>query len=220
MKVILLSHPITSSTPIYPGTPPVELSQLRNIERGDSSNLWRIAMANHTGTHVDAPNHFYSQGRKISEYTLEELVFRQVKVFEIFKEPGGEVSAGDLEPFKETMRESEMILIRTGLERFRRLDPAAYAEKGVLFSPSAAHLLREAAPRLRGLGIDAISVSTPLRRAEGRETHRILLSDNRFLIVEDMALEGKPTVFSYVIVAPLLVAEVDSAPCTVIGITE
>lgn len=177
-------------------------------------------MANHTGTHVDAPNHFHAHGRKISDYTLNELVFPSVKLIDLPKEPSGEILADDLTPFIDNFKSCSMVLIRTGLEKFRSANPAAYAEKGLLFTPSAARFVKEVAPGLRALGFDAISVSSPLRRSEGRETHRILLSDNRFLIVEDMALKGKPTDYSHVIVAPLLISEVDSAPCTVIGIVD
>ncbi len=220
MRFVLLSHRIGQRTPLYPGTPPIELKQYRSIERGDSSNLWVIGMANHTGTHVDAPNHFYREGRRIYEYTLDELVFPDSCLIDVPKEPGGEVSAEDLKPHISLIKRCSLLLIRTGLQAYRETDAEAYSSQGILFSPSAAKFLRMEAPHLRGLGIDAISISTPLRRQEGRESHKILLSDNRFLILEDMDLSGKPTIYRYVIVAPLLLEEVDSAPCTVIGIAD
>lgn len=220
MRLVLLSHRLGRRTPLYPGTPPIQLTHYRSIERGDSSNLWVITMANHAGTHIDAPNHFYRDGRKISDYRLEELVFENVQIIDIPKQPGGEVSAEDLEPYSEILKSSSLILIRTGLQAYRDTDPEAYASKGLLFSPSAAKFLKDLSPNLRGLGIDAISVSTPLRRSEGRESHRILLSDNRFLIIEDMDLAGKPDRYRYVILAPLFIDEVDSAPCVVIGVAD
>ncbi len=220
MRLVLLSHKLGRSTPLYPGTPPIQLTHYRSIERGDSSNLWIISMANHTGTHVDAPNHFYRDGRKISDYSLEELVFENVRLIDIPKQPGGEVLAEDLEPYREIIQACSLLLIRTGLQAHRDKDPEAYACKGLLFSPSAAKFLKDSSPNLKGLGIDAISVSTPLRRNEGRESHRILLSDNRFLIIEDMDLAGKPNAYRYVILAPLFLDEVDSAPCTAIGVTD
>jgi kynurenine formamidase len=177
-------------------------------------------MANHTGTHVDAPNHFYKNGRKISEYAAEELLFENVRLIDVPKQPGGEVLAEDLKPYSHIIESCSLLLIRTGLQSYRDTDPDAYSSKGLLFSPSAAKFLKDSFPNLRGIGIDAISVSTPLRRSEGRESHRILLSDNRFLIVEDMDLAGKPAAYRYVILAPLLLEEVDSAPCTVLGITD
>ncbi|GBC70903.1 Kynurenine formamidase [Candidatus Calditenuaceae archaeon HR02] len=220
MRLVLLSHRVGRRTPLYPGTPPIQLTHYRSIERGDSSNLWVISMANHAGTHVDAPNHFYMEGRKISEYRLEELIFENVRLIDIPKEPGEEVSAEDLEPYSEIVMTSSLLLIRTGLQAYRDTDQEAYTSKGLLFSPSAAKFLKDSSPNLRALGIDAISVSTPLRRSEGRESHRILLSDNRFLIIEDMDLAGKPDAYRYVILAPLFLDEVDSAPCTVIGVTD
>lgn len=177
-------------------------------------------MANHTGTHVDAPNHFHREGRKIAEYQLEELIFEDVHLLDIPKSPGGEITVEDLEPHLGLLSRSSLVLLRTGLQSYRDSDPEAYSEKGLLITPSAAKFIRREAPSLRGLGLDAISISTPLRREEGRESHRILLSDNKFLIIEDMDLAGKPKKFRYVILAPLLLEEVDGAPCTVIGITD
>ncbi|MEM0482632.1 MAG: cyclase family protein [Nitrososphaerota archaeon] len=220
MRLVLLSHRVGRNTPLYPKTPPIQLTQYRSIERGDSSNLWVLSMANHTGTHVDAPNHFYRDGRKISEYSLEELVFENVRLIDVPKQPGGEILAEDLEPYREIIQTCSLLLIRTGLQAYRISDQETYATRGVLFSPSAARFIRDVSPRLKGLGIDSISISTPLRRSEGWESHRILLSDNRFLIIEDMDLAGKPSAYKYVILAPLLLEEVDSAPCTVIGIVD
>jgi arylformamidase len=54
-------------------------------------------------------------------------------------------------------------------------------------------------------------------REVGREAHRLLLRGRSFLIVEDMDLLGKPASYRRVFIAPLMVEEVDSAPCTVLA---
>jgi len=220
LRLVLLSHRLSRDTPLYPGTPPVQLKRVRSIEGGDSSNLWFIGLSSHSGTHVDAPNHFYPRGRRISQYSVDELVFPDAHLLDVPKGPGGVITPEDLDPYMGVIRRSSLILLRTGLQAYRSIDPVAYSSRGVLLSPSAARLLREEASGLRGLGVDAVSVSSPLRRAEGRETHRILLSDDRFVVIEDMDLEGKPSSYRLVIVAPLMVDEVDSAPCTVIGVLD
>ncbi len=220
MRPVLLSHRIGRDTPLYPGTPRVQLQQHRSIDRGDSSNAWTVAMANHTSTHVDAPNHFFQGGRRISEYVAEELVFHGAEIIDIPKERGGTITADDLEPFRDIFRSASLVMIRTGIQRYRSLMPEIYSAEGPLLAPSAARLVKSYSPGLRALGIDAVSISTPSRREEGRESHRILLSGRGVLVIEDMDLAGKPPRYRMVIVAPLLIEEVDSAPCTVIGFTD
>jgi arylformamidase len=219
VRAVLLSHRIGRNTPLYPGTPQPEFKPHKSLSRGDSSNSWIITLANHTGTHVDAPNHFIPYGRKISEYGPEELVFHRAIIIDVPKELGGAITGEDLEPHRDAFKAYSMVMIRTGVQRHRESDPRAYAEEGPLLAPSAARLIKSFSPRLRAIGIDAVSISTPARREEGRESHRILLSGDGVLILEDMDLAGKPSEYRLVIVAPLMLEEVDSAPCTVIGLT-
>ena len=46
----------------YPGNPPFELSAVKRVAQGDSSNTSRLLMGTHAGTHVDAPRHFFDDG--------------------------------------------------------------------------------------------------------------------------------------------------------------
>jgi len=91
-----------------------------------------------------------------------------------------------------------------------------YMRRGPCLSAEAAGYLRKFS-NLRALGIDTISISSPLLREVGREAHRLLLKGRSFLIVEDMDLLGKPVDYKRVVIAPLLVEEVDSAPCTILA---
>lgn len=216
-RVYRLSHVTRVGDPVYPGNEGPRLEQLRSIARGDSSNMWRLSFTNHIGTHVDAPNHFDDVGPKISEFGPEELVFRDVRVVDVPKSPGEIVTAEDLARHEQALRSSEAVLMRTGVQRFRREAPELYSGVGVSLSVEAAKLIASY-PNLRVIGIDAISISSPQRREVGREAHRVLLKGRRFLIVEDMDLEGKPDRYDLLLIAPLMIEQIDSAPCTVYGI--
>jgi len=216
-RVYRLSHVTKVGDPVYPGNEGPWLEQLRSIARGDSSNMWRLAFTNHIGTHVDAPNHFDAAGPTISEFGPEELAFRDVRVIEVPKSPGDVVTVEDIERHEQVLRTSEAVLIRTGMQRFRTESPEVYSGVGISLSVEAAKLIASH-PNLRAIGIDAISISSPQRREIGREAHRVLLRGRRFLIVEDMDLQGKPERYDLLLIAPLMIEQIDSAPCTVYGI--
>ncbi len=216
-RVYRLSHVTKAGDPVYPGNEGPRLEQLRSIARGDSSNMWRLTFTNHIGTHVDAPNHFDESGPAISEFGPEELVFREVRLVDVPKSPGEIVTAEDIERHERVLRSSEALLIRTGIQRFRAESPEIYSGVGISLSVEAARLIASY-PNLRAIGIDAISISSPQRREIGREAHRVLLRGRRFLIVEDMDLQGKPERYDLLLIAPLMIEQIDSAPSTVYGI--
>ena len=70
-------------------------------------------------------------------------------------------------------------------------------------------------PNLKAIGLDIVSISSFQHREVGRIAHKEFLGRN-ILLIEDMYLSdtGVP---NSVIVAPLRVDYIDSAPCTVIG---
>ena len=69
---ILLSYYIDNDSPYYVGTTKPSITPNNQIETGDDYNTYIINVFNHIGTHVDAPKHFISKGKKISEYDINE----------------------------------------------------------------------------------------------------------------------------------------------------
>jgi arylformamidase len=60
----------------WPGQPKVELERLEKIEDGSNSNVSKLIMSVHSGTHVDAPSHFLKDGKSIEELALKTLTGR------------------------------------------------------------------------------------------------------------------------------------------------
>jgi len=214
---VLLSHKLSPNTPCYADGPRLEITPYKQISRGDSSNSFFLKLFNHLGTHVDAPYHFDPNGRKIASYTSQELVFTKPSILDVEKKAGELIEVEDLKDYEKILRESDLVLIRTGFQRFRDTSPYDYMMNGPCLSPSAAEFLTSF-KGLRALGVDIISISSPLMRELGRESHRKLLVGRDFLIIEDMDLMGKPRNLRMVVVAPLFVEQVDSAPCTVLAL--
>ncbi len=214
----LLSHHLSTSTPAFAGGEGMRINAIKEIATGGSSNNYWISLPCHLGTHIDAPRHFSEAGRPIASYSPEDLVFDSPLLVDVPKAEGELVLPGDLERFEEEIGKSDMLLVRTGFERYRSSDPKKFSTQNPGFSVDAASYLT----RFRGLkalGLDAISLSSVVHREEGRGSHRKLLTGRDFFIVEDMHLARYPHDVRRVIVAPMFVDGVDSVPCTVIAET-
>ena len=97
MKYVLLSHTIDEKTPLYGNTPAPCILAHSRISEGDSSNTSILSIHNHTGTHIDAPKHFVDDGKTISEYTLDELVFNNPVVVDCPKDDASFITPEDLQ---------------------------------------------------------------------------------------------------------------------------
>src|SRR5882724_11394401 len=82
MRLIDVSVPLDARLPTYPHNTPFSLEPIKRIARGDSSNVSTLHMSAHTGTHVDAPRHFFDEGPGTEALPLEMLVGR-ARVIEI-----------------------------------------------------------------------------------------------------------------------------------------
>lgn len=58
------------TTPAFEGDPETVVNKLMSLENGDSCNLSEISMCVHSGTHIDAPLHFYDEGNSIDNIRL------------------------------------------------------------------------------------------------------------------------------------------------------
>jgi len=101
----------------------------------------------------------------------------------------------------------------------RRTDPQRYSSQCPGFGVAGAECIVKNLPNLRAVGMDVPSLSCIKYLDKTMAAHNVLLGGKgrRFLVIEDMNLEYDLTTLTSVWVAPLLVAGLDGAPCTVIG---
>ena len=93
MKLIDVSVPLDAQLPTYPHNTPFTLEAIKRVANGDSSNVSTLHMSAHTGTHVDAPRHFFDSGAGTEALPLELLIGR-ARVIEISSRGG--IAAEDL----------------------------------------------------------------------------------------------------------------------------
>src|SRR5947209_2322158 len=129
-RYIDLSYPIEANMPVLPNYPPVEITVLDATacqEPGGPRRLnsSRIAIGLHTGTHMDAPFHFFGDGRTCEQIPLEQCVGPAVLARLPDHGPGAPITPRDLAPFRKSVQETGRIVLATNWHR-RWGDPAFF----------------------------------------------------------------------------------------------
>lgn len=220
--MVLLSYPFGPKTPVYPGLPVVRVEPRKSIVRGDACNSFDVCFNNHSGTHLDAPNHFNPEGPKVVDLPLEAFVFERPLLLDIPKGERELIEREEIEPHMSRVVKSDAILLRTGFFRVRVERPKVYCARNPALSPEAAMLLVGEAPSVRAVFIDAVSIGPAWEADVSVETHRLLCGfgreDGRFVLaVEDVNLGVLTFQPKKVLALPLPLEEADSAPCVVIA---
>ncbi len=215
--MIYLSYFLDENTPLYGGDRGVKIAKERSIPSGDTANTKMVSLNNHSGTHIDFPNHFFEDGKKSNDYDANFWLFNKVCL--IHKE----VENGVLFGFDEREMESipdntELLIIKTGFFKFRGEELYWKHNPGIL--PEVAGILRNKCKKLRAIGMDFISLTSYQHRETGRAAHREFLGVNDILLIEDMDLRLLDSSPSKVICLPLLLNEVDGSPVTIIADTK
>ncbi len=74
MKIYDVTVPVSENVPIYEGDPRVKIDSVKRIAGGDNANVSHLCLGAHTGTHVDAPNHFIDGTRRVEDLDIEKLI--------------------------------------------------------------------------------------------------------------------------------------------------
>ena len=73
MKIYDISQEIFGCK-VFPGDPTPKKVIINSMKNGDLYNLTEFSMCAHNGTHVDAPFHFFKDGKAIDSIGLESFV--------------------------------------------------------------------------------------------------------------------------------------------------
>ena len=74
MEILDVSIPIRTRMPIWPGNAGVAMRRVEAIADGAVANVSAVDLGAHTGTHVDAPNHFLEGEPGVDTVALEPLI--------------------------------------------------------------------------------------------------------------------------------------------------
>lgn len=181
MRFIEISYPINSNIAIYPGNPEFKLERELSIEKGDSTNVSLIRIGSHTGTHIDAPNHIFTDGPSLDLIPLERMNGR-AKVFDVsgYKE----INYTILKDFNIEL--DDIVLFRT--DNSLKWSCDGVLDDYVTLTYESADYLAE--KRIKMIGIDYMTIERPRAKREiGKSIHKKLLSNN-VLILESLNLKN------------------------------
>ncbi|MBW8769919.1 MAG: cyclase family protein [Gemmatimonadetes bacterium] len=198
-----VSMPVRNGGLVYPGNPPISISLMQSIAKGDTANVSRLDFGSHTATHVDAPLHFMAGGAGVDELPLDVLIGRA----RLIAVPDDAMSVGEAELRKHDLTGVTRLLIRTRNSAWLASGDPEFHKDFTHVAPDGASYLVSIGVRL--VGVDYLSVEQ-FHSAEHR-THRTLL-DHGVVIVEGMVLSEPPPGDYDLYCLPLLLAGLDGAP--------
>jgi arylformamidase len=191
-----VSVPIYDGMVYWPDNPPIELSPIMHVERGDIATVSALAMGTHTGTHIDAPIHFIPGGTGVDRVPLQNLIGSS-RVIEI--ENPSAITHAELR--NHNLRHSERLLFKT-LNSQRCWNGSAFVSNFVSLAEDAATYLAEL--NTLAIGIDYLSVGSP-------EVHRTLFGAG-VVVIEGLNLSGvNPGEYDFLCL-PLRITGGDGAP--------
>jgi len=201
---------ISESLAVWPGDPPIEITQSSHMKRGDRNTVSRLAMGAHVGTHVDAPSHFILDGTGVDTLDLAVLVGPAVVV----DTQDTELLTSDVLASLPIPADCERILFHTRNSAWWDAGYASFNPRFVALSEDGAQWLVARGVRL--VGIDYLSVA-PYKNST--PTHRALLSAG-IVIIEGLDLRGISPGRYELVCLPLKITGIDGAPARAILIDD
>ena len=206
-RIFDVSMSLKSGGVIYPGNPPISITAQQAISQGAGANVSRLDLGSHTGTHVDAPKHFFDDGAGVDSLALDVLVgsARLIAFADSVTSIGeAELRAHDL----------------TGVTRvlFKTRNSAWLASGSAEFHPDYTYVAPDGAAYLVSKGIKLVGVdylSVEQFHSGHHKTHRTLL-ERGVVIVEGLVLSEPPAGDYDLVCLPLKLAGLDGAPARAI----
>lgn len=225
-RVIDLSQTVEPDMPIPVGFPGPQFEMFLSQKEGKVANVEILKMSVHTGTHLDAPYHFFSELARVDDLPADAVMGPAIVVDMSQKIGGVPIEAADLKQWEaavdEEIQADDIVLLRTGHSQNWRLgkEASAYWEKGWPYlTRSAAEYL--AAKPIRAVGVESFDPDwvDPYNLASAEfPTHRAFLPKG-ILILENLTnLDKIPGRRCYVIALPLKLKGCSGSPVRVVAV--
>lgn len=204
-RIVDLSQTVDAGTPVFPGDGPVRVTILQQT----SGNLSRIDFSVHTGTHMDAPFHFFNTGDAIDRVILDRCLGpgRLIDLRGIGA--AGEIRREHIQHYGEAILRAHAVVLHTGW--------SSHWNDALYFSDHPC-LAGDAAQYLVDCGVKLVAVDMPSVDREPYPAHQILLGAG-VPIVENLtnlaAIGAGPF---QLLVLPLKLAGRDASPVRAVAI--
>jgi len=212
LHFIDLSHPLDNGQLAFPGDPTISIVQTHTVAQ-KGYNLSTLTVSSHQGTHLDAPRHFFDNGRTIDRMDLHRFCGR---AHLIDLAPGGALpprtplTVEHFLPHVDAFTEGARVIYRTGW---------SHAFGTAEFFTDFPTLTIEAAEWIARHQIALLGMDTPTPSTEWLECHHILLGPGaEIVIVESLnRLDQLPQEFLF-IGFPLNITGGDGSPIRAVAV--
>jgi len=202
MRTYDITLTISPDMIVWPGDPSVNVKRLSSIASGDNANVSQISMSCHTGTHVDAPDHFLNNGKTVESLSLDLLIGRAY----VLHLPDVNLITASVLMNADIPPRTRRLLFKTRNSDFWANRNKEFQTDFVGISVDAAELLVDR--NVKVVGIDYLSIA-PFK--QGKPVHTILL-DAGMVVIEGLDLsrvsQGRYTLHCL----PLKLGGADGAP--------
>jgi len=196
-----ISVPVVNDGLVYPGNPGISITPQQEVSKGASANVSLLSFGSHTGTHVDAPKHFFDDGVGVDALPLEVLMGPCV----VICVEDSVMAVGEVELKLHELKSHTRVLIKTRNSSYIR--EREFHKDYTYLAPDGAAYLAKLGVRL--VGVDYLSVEQ--FHSGHHKTHRTLL-EKGIVIVEGLDLSAPPMGPYELAVLPLRLVGIDGAP--------
>ncbi|WHH57973.1 cyclase family protein [Petroclostridium sp. X23] len=178
-KVLDLSHSIYHACPGWP-THFVTRVNYEAIHALNGYNAEIFEMNSHTGTHLDAPYHFFPDGKTVDEIPVEKYQGQAVVVDLRGIAANSPILPEHILAYSDKIQKDDIIILYTGWGKKRGFNEE-YLFKWPYVSKEAAEWLVQ--KEIKGLCTDGMSIGG-WDEGTGRPPHEVLLNADVFLLEE------------------------------------
>lgn len=217
MTLVDLTHRLSPAIPVWPTHPYFCQEVIESHDRGDLACNHALGMSEHTGTHFDAPLHFFKGAAAIDAIGLKSFFGRMAKIDARDCSPDDAVGVDRIMAFEAAhgeIRAGDAVFFHFGWDRFWD-DPADHPR----FLSGWPGLSRGAAEYLLARGIRVAGsdcLSLDCFSSTDFPAHRLLLGAG-VPIGENFARLGEVPAFSFLITMPLPIAGGSGSPVRAIA---
>lgn len=116
MKIIDLSLDIYHQAPTFTWDPKCSIITHNTIE-SIGYNISEISMSTHQGTHLDAPYHFFNNGKTVNKVNLNICCGEAILVDVSYKKNKEPIKIKDFEKYRKNINPGSRIIYRTGWDK-------------------------------------------------------------------------------------------------------
>ena len=172
-----------------------------------------VTFLTHVGTHIEVPYHYLKEGKDMAEFPLEKLIGEGIVLDFTYKKPGQAIDVKDMKNHQEKIKEGDIVLIKTGIDKFYRTKRAH--ERPYLTNEAVKWLVKK---KIHCLGVDCTGIEP--KGLDYQINHETLFENDIPLIEYLTNLDQLKKDRFLLFILPVAIKKIEAFPVRVIAIEE